>query len=292
MAKNSALVPSPGPLTRGMTRGEFFAMTFGALTVVALGQRSLGAQRGGVTDASLGATGEPAAWTRFLGPNGTGVAPGGGYPTIGPSTLAWKRLLPMGKSSPVLTDKHIFLTAQRDTTPLVICLDKRTGEILWERAVQAQRQESRHPKNAVSAPTPVTDGENVYSLFADFGLIAHDSSGNRRWEVRIPPTTTLYGVGTSPILVGNDVVLQIDGYDNTYIAAFDRATGTQRWRTARPPQGQSYSTPVVRRAHDGVVEVVTLAPDRDHCVRRALRGRALGGAGSEWTCRREPRRAR
>ena len=128
MAKNSAPVPSPGPLTRGMTRGEFFAMTFGALTAVALGQQSLGAQRGGVTDASLGATGEPAAWTRFLGPNGTGVAPGGGYPTIGPSTLAWKRLLPMGKSSPVLTDKHIFLTAQRDTTPLVICLDKRTGE--------------------------------------------------------------------------------------------------------------------------------------------------------------------
>lgn len=78
----------------------------------------------------------------------------------------------------------------------------------------------------------------------------------------IPPTTSLWGVATSPIVVGNDVVLQIDVYDIPYIAAFERATGRQRWRTARPPQGQNYSTPVVRRAHDGVVEIVALAPDQ------------------------------
>jgi hypothetical protein len=92
-----------------MTRPEFLATTLGALAAAALG-RPVQAQRGVATDASLGATGESAAWTRFRGPNGTGVVPGGGYPNIGPSTLAWKRPLPMGKSSPVLTNTHIFLT--------------------------------------------------------------------------------------------------------------------------------------------------------------------------------------
>jgi hypothetical protein len=192
--KNSALVPSPWPLPGGMTRGEFFAKTFGALTAMALGRPSLKAQRGAVTDASLGAIGEPAGWSRFRGPNGDGQMRGGRYPIIGPSTRAWMQKIAMGKSSPVLTPKHIFMTAQRDTTPLVICLDKSTGEPLWEQAVQTPRREPRHTLNALSAPTQATDGENIYSFFTDMGLISHDPSGRRLWEVPIPRRPRASGV--------------------------------------------------------------------------------------------------
>lgn len=87
-AENDTLVPStrrPAPST--LTRGQFLATTVGALAAAALG-RPLQAQRGAAaTDAALGAAGGPAAWTRFRGPNGTGMVPGRGYPVIDPSTL-------------------------------------------------------------------------------------------------------------------------------------------------------------------------------------------------------------
>lgn len=64
-------------------------------------------------------------------------------------------------------------------------------------------------------------------------------------------------------------MLQIDGYENPYIAAFDVATEKQRWSTARPVQAQNYSTPIVRRTHDGALEIVTLGPEQIQAMIKA-----------------------
>ena len=113
------------------------------------------AQRGAASGCSneVGSTG----WTRFRGPNGAGIAPDHGYPaTLGPQTLLWRRPMPSGKSSPILTDSSIFLTAERNNKPIVLCLDRATGRTLWERSLETSRQESRHPLN----PQRFGDGRN------------------------------------------------------------------------------------------------------------------------------------
>ncbi|MCP5109819.1 MAG: pyrrolo-quinoline quinone, partial [bacterium] len=71
----------------------------------------------------------PADWPRFRGPNATGVADNARTPvSIGPNqNVKWKTALPPGVSSPVLTDKRIFLTASEDGQLLTLAVDRATG---------------------------------------------------------------------------------------------------------------------------------------------------------------------
>ena len=74
-------------------------------------------------------------WSQFRGPNGTGVSETKGLPTeFGPTkNVVWKTELPAGHSSPVLTSDRIFVTAHTKEKLFVICLDRKTGKILWQR---------------------------------------------------------------------------------------------------------------------------------------------------------------
>src|SRR5499426_4261968 len=78
---------------------------------------------------------DPEAWSRFRGPNGSGVSTSTRLPTeFGPEkNVIWKAELPFGHSSPALTRERIFLTAARTDRLVTICLDRQTGRILWER---------------------------------------------------------------------------------------------------------------------------------------------------------------
>ena len=202
-------------------------------------------------------------WSRFKGPNGTGMGVGKGFPSvISEATRVWGPTpLPGGHSSPVFTSQHIFVNAEVDKKPQLVCVDRATGRQLWARNVQTTRESPIIPReNSVASGTPATDGSNVYALFNDFGLISFDSNGTQRWATPMGPFTWAWGNGTSPVLVGKNVILQIDGYTDSYIAAFDRETGKQVWRTDRAPRGQTYSTPVVRRTPDGILEILAVGP--------------------------------
>ena len=141
------------------------------------------------------------------------------------------------------------MNAEVDKKPQLVCVDRATGRQLWARNVQTTRESPIIPReNSVASGTPATDGSNVYALFNDFGLISFDSNGIQRWATPMGPFTWAWGNGTSPVLVGKNVILQIDGYTDSYIAAFDRETGKQVWRTDRAPRGQtSLHTRPVRR---------------------------------------------
>src|SRR5262245_56576351 len=81
------------------------------------------------------ATAAPDEWSRFRGPNGSGVSSAKNLPVaFGPDkNVIWKTTLPPGHSSPILTDKHIFLTAHAPTEGKeyrlqVIGLERATGK--------------------------------------------------------------------------------------------------------------------------------------------------------------------
>jgi len=202
-------------------------------------------------------------WTQFRGPNGTGVSLTTGLPQeFGPNkNVVWKTELPPGHSSPVLTRDRIFVTAftkEKDTHKLfVICLDRQTGKILWQREVPRNREGRLQNVNGPASPSPVTDGSNGYVFFQEFGLISFDRAGKERWKLPLGPFNMFYGFGASPILVDDKVILPVD-QDNpsSYLVAVDKNTGRVRWKVDRPVVISGYSTPIIYQPKQGAKQIV------------------------------------
>jgi len=202
-------------------------------------------------------------WTQFRGPNGTGVSATTGLPTeFGPKkNVVWKTELPPGHSSPVLTRDRIFITAhskEKENHKLfVICLDRQTGKLLWQREVARSREGRLQNVNGPASPSPVTDGSNVYVFFQEFGLISFDRAGKERWKLQLGPFNMFYGFGASPILVDDKVILPVD-QDNpsSYLLAVDKNSGKVRWKVDRPVVISGYSTPIVYQPKEGAKQIV------------------------------------
>jgi len=186
-------------------------------------------------------------WSRFRGPNGSGISATTHLPSeFGPDkNVVWKTPLPFGHSSPALTRDRIFLTAVRADNLVTICLDRHSGRILWEREAPRPRKEKLDPRNGPAGPTPATDGTNVYVFFADFGLLSYDVDGRERWRVPLGPFNNLYGMGASPVLVGDLVVLACDQNTGSFIIAIGQQDGRVRWKTPRPEAHSGHSTPIL-----------------------------------------------
>ena len=202
-------------------------------------------------------------WTQFRGPNGTGVSSTTGLPQeFGPGkNVVWKTELPPGHSSPVLTSDRIFVTAhtkeKENHKLLVICLDRQTGKILWQREVPRTREGRLQNVNGPASPSPVTDGSNVYVFFQEFGLISFDRTGKERWKMAIGPFNMFYGFGASPILVDDKVILPVDQDNPTsYLIAVDKNTGKLKWKVDRPLVISGYSTPIIYQPRQGPKQIV------------------------------------
>jgi len=194
----------------------------------------------------LGAVAAAEEWTRFRGPNGSGVSKDTGYPAEfnKDKNMIWRTAVRPGKSSPVLTRRHVFLTSFDQNKLFTSCYDRETGKLLWERAEDRTREEMANTLNHPAAISPVTDGENVYVFFKDFGLISYDAAGKVRWRTPLGPFSNTMGLGASPILAGDFVIVLADQVDGlSYIAAFDRRNGELRWKKARE-EGEGWGTPL------------------------------------------------
>ena len=186
-------------------------------------------------------------WSRFRGPNGSGISNDAGFPTeFGPGkNVVWKSGVRRGKSSPVLTEKQLFLTAYADDKLYTQCFDRQTGKLLWEKSIDRPRKPLIHKLNEPAAITPVTDGANVYVFFPDFGLLSYDESGKLRWQRPLGPFTNAIGLSSSPILVDGRLILQVDQYVDSYIAVFNPARRDTLEDSRAETKG--WSTPVIYR---------------------------------------------
>ena len=236
--------------------------------------------------ASLGLTTAVAArsvvaedWPQFRGPNGSGVSASTGLPDeFGPAkNVVWKTQLPPGHSSPVLSKDRIFITAYSKENSgakesdaksktldsksnyklLVICLERDTGKLLWQREVPRSLEGRLQNVNGPASPSPVTDGSNVYVFFQEFGLISYDRNGKERWRLPLGPFNMFYGFGASPILVDDKVILPVDqDSPSSYLVAVDKNSGRLRWKVDRPVVISGYSTPIVYQPKNGPKQIV------------------------------------
>jgi outer membrane protein assembly factor BamB len=224
-----------------------------------------------------------ANWPQWRGPSGMGVSDEKNLPTqwgVG-KNIKWKTpIAGRGHSSPIVWGNRIFLTtaiegelvpgakapkhmngdkefvhpdsvgANRQHTFKLICVDRETGKMLWEQiAFQGTPYDDRHRKSSYAASTPTTDGKLVYAFFGSEGLYAYDMKGKLAWKADLGKLGTVgMGTGTSPILYENLVLVQCDEENGagSFIAALDKKTGKQVWKTPRQVQ-VSWSTPLLVR---------------------------------------------
>jgi outer membrane protein assembly factor BamB len=208
--------------------------------------------------ARAGDTATSTNWSRFRGPNGSGVSSITNVPTeFGPAkNLLWRLALPTGHSSPILSGDRIYLTGFRDETLLTFAIDRNAGRILWARAAPKVNTKVVDKRNNPASPSPAVDDSGVYVFFPDYGLIAYDRSGAERWKLPLGPFNNIYGMGASPIVVGDLVVLACDQSLASFVMAVNRKTGRVQWKTERPEAKSGHSTPIIWRGPDGKDQIL------------------------------------
>jgi len=145
-----------------------------------------------------------------------------------------------------------YLLAAQGMDRAVLCVDLRSGAVLWESVVWTDKAERKHSDNSYATPTCAADGQRVLAFFGG-NLTGLDYDGNLLWQHRDPDyiRNVKYGSASSPIIVDNlGVVLQgkEDKSDRpTWLAAFDMDTGQERWHIQPQDLGEGYTTPVVHR---------------------------------------------
>jgi outer membrane protein assembly factor BamB len=212
----------------------------------------------------LEAEGEAARyWPRWRGPSGQGLVRKGSYPDSWSAAkgIKWKVAVPgRGNSSPIVWRDRIFFTTANEAGRRLslLCYRRSDGKLLWELLAPQSDVEKVHPKNGHASATPVTDGERVYASFGPHGLIAANFDGKLLWHAPIGHVGNYHGTAGSPVLYKDSVIIYHDGRPlsggtnselPSFVAAFDRATGKARWRTARSAN-VGWGTSVVIRAGD------------------------------------------
>ena len=197
-------------------------------------------------------------WSRFRGPNGTGISNTSGLPAeFGPDkNVVWKTTVPSEHSSPVLTDTRIFMTGAEGQKLFVLALDRATGKELWRQEVPRRNSERLENVNGPASPSPVTDGERVFAFFQSFGLIGFTADGKELWRMPLGPFNMFYGFGASPILVDGTLILPVDQDTGSYLLGVDPRTGKQRYKIDRPGVISGYSTPTVYQPKDGGKQIL------------------------------------
>jgi outer membrane protein assembly factor BamB len=199
-------------------------------------------------------------WPRWRGPADNGSAESGTYPVHWDATsnVLWKASLPgKGCSTPIVWDRRIFLTAPADGQDAVLAFDW-DGKQLWQTALGAERA-GKNAHGSGSNPSPVTDGHAIFVYFKSGDLAALDFEGKVLWRAnlveRYGRDTLYWDYGSSPVQTEKDVVIARMHHGESYVAAFDKATGALHWKVARnystPIEGDhSYATPILIR-HEG-----------------------------------------
>jgi outer membrane protein assembly factor BamB len=218
-------------------------------------------------------------WPQFRGPTGQGISTDNNLPLkwSANENVAWKTPIPGESwSSPIVWSNLVFVTTATENVVSchVIALDRRNGKTLWDREGIRQEPTHKQQRNSFATPTPATDGERVYACFGDGSFVALNFAGDIVWTNRNYSFYGEHGLGSSPILFRNLLIMARDGssdgedktlgwqkpWDQSFIIALDTQTGHERWKSKRGLSRISHGVPAIWE-HDGQAEVVSEAGD-------------------------------
>jgi outer membrane protein assembly factor BamB len=244
-------------------------------------------------------------WPQWRGPLGAGVALHANPPVEWSESknIRWKIALPgNGHSTPIVWDDRVFITTAvpygealppkyseasgaHDIQPVthrhrfvVIAVSRRDGKILWERIVREEiPHEGTHYTASLASSSPVTDGERLLAFFGSYGLYCLDLNGNQIWQKDLGDMHPLHshGEGSSPALYRETLIINWDHEGESFLVAFDKRTGAERWQVQRA-KSTSWTTPIVVEI-SGKPQVIVSGSER-------LRGYDLATGKSIWEC--------
>ncbi|HEY9175814.1 MAG TPA: PQQ-binding-like beta-propeller repeat protein [Verrucomicrobiae bacterium] len=186
-----------------------------------------------------------ADWPDYRGPTGNGLAPDDVRAAHLPlrwsetENVRWKTPIShRGWSSPVVMDGRVWLTTAttKGTEFFAICVEAATGKVLhYRRLFQCENPEPLgNDVNSYASPSPVIEAGRVYLHFGSYGTACLDAeTGEELWRRHGLPCRHFRGPGSSPVLVGDRLILTMDGVDVQYLVALDKRTGKTVWRTER-----------------------------------------------------------
>jgi outer membrane protein assembly factor BamB len=168
-----------------------------------------------------------------------------------------------------VTHRHQFVA---------LAINRRDGNISWKRTLREEwPHEGGHVTGSLASNSPVTDGERLYVFLGSRGLYCLDLKGEVIWSKELGRMRTLHahGEGSSPVLYGDMLIVCWDHEGDSFLYAFDKRTGEQRWKVARDEK-TSWSTPLVVE-HEGKPQVIVSATKR-------VRGYDLTNGAQLWEC--------
>ncbi len=256
----------------------------------------------GAADDGLGAEHN---WGRWRGPLDTGVAPHANPPIewSEEQNIRWKVALP-GKehSTPIIWGDRVFVTTAipygealspsysgvpgahnelpvtRRHKFVVMGISRRDGKVLWERTVrQGLPHAGGHITASLASHSLVTDGEHVFASFGSYGLYCLSLDGKMVWEKDLGRMHTLHGhgEGSSPALYQDVLVINWDHEDQSFLVAFDKRNGRERWEVERDGV-TSWTTPIIVEP-DGAPQVIISGSEK-------VRGYDLANGDVIWEC--------
>lgn len=215
-------------------------------------------------------------WTQFRGTTSTGVSSATDVPLNWSTNenIAWKTPLERsGNGSPIIVSDRVIIAGARGeqgATKTLAAYDLSNGQLLWNSEVEGPI-EATHETNPSGGTTPASNGEIVVVWHGTAGLHAYDvAEGKHRWSRTFGKFEHMWGQGTSPIIVGDKVVLYSGpSKEEIFVAAFDLATGETAWRHVEPMDGDgetntegkymgSWASPVPFQLDGSMVALVSL----------------------------------
>jgi outer membrane protein assembly factor BamB len=218
-------------------------------------------------------------WPSFRGPTRQGHSSETGLPLRWTSeqNIAWKAEIPGESwSSPIVWNDHVLVTTATDggASCRVLAFDRASGSPLWNTEVFRQVPGHKQAKNSYASPTPATDGEIVYAVFGDGSFAAVRFDGTVAWRNRDVKFHGQHGLGASPIVYNDLLIMPFDGssdgpdpkvgwqtpWDKAFILALDKHSGEQRWRASRGLSRIAHISPIIVEV-DGYAELISCAGD-------------------------------
>jgi outer membrane protein assembly factor BamB len=213
-----------------------------------------------------------AEWRQFRGPNGQAISSDTNIPTEwnDEKNVKWKLEMPgKGFSSPLVVGDNVLVTCYSSDaeglTRHLVCVDRRRGKVAWSKAVPskvAERGGARFgTSHGFASHTPVSDGESIFVLFGNTGVLAFDMQGKQLWQQSVgSENASTFGSAASPILY-KDRLIVTAAAESESVRAFDKKTGKELWKAEGSTLSRCYSTPLVAKNAAGNDELLLSLPN-------------------------------